>query len=135
MALKVTGTVDLYGEDALNDALDYAINGILTDFCEDAAEYAALLARVDTGFYQSHIVGRGPNSPPTPPALEVLFSQYQTGPRSYYAPGLDGTGKDEGYIAAQAEYSQWLELADNTLYRGFEQAVSRLDIIARKYRI
>ena len=127
--------VEFTGEAELTAALDAAIDGIITELCEDGAEFAAQLARVDTGFYRGHIRGAGPNSPPVPPALEVLVSQYGGGLRAYYAPGLDATGKDEGYIAAQAEYSQWLELSDNTLYRGFEQAASRIDIIARKYRI
>lgn len=125
--------VNFTGQAALDAALDRAIEGILGELVERGAEHAQAEARVDTGFYQGHIIGVPPNSPPTPPALEALVDGRGT-LRSYYAPGVDGTGKDEALLVAQADYSMWLELSDNTLYNGFNAAVSELGAIAAKYR-
>ena len=118
----------------LDAALDEAINGILGDFVERAADIAQQGARVDTHFYQEHIAGVRPNSSGIGPDMDHRISR-DLSMRVYIAEAAPSTGNNQAYVVAQAVYSIYLELEDNTIYGAVELATMEIERIASAHRI
>jgi hypothetical protein len=125
--------VEFSSQAALDQALDSAIDGILGDYAKASASMAQSGAREDTGFYKEHIIAMPPGSGNVAPSLDVRVDSRGT-TRSYYAPGVDAPGEHEALIVAQASYSIWIELLDNTVFRAASAAVAMVPSIAAKYR-
>jgi hypothetical protein len=123
-----------WSTDKLEIALEDCINGILGDFVKEAAAYAQAHARVDTGFYRDYIVGVPPNSPGLKSDAATMLNG-SLSLREYIAEAFPPTQSEKAALVAQATYSIFVEIWDDTLYNAVIQTIPSLQGIANRHAI